>query len=339
MASATIVILNYNGKKYLEKFLPGILKTNNNYPVVIGDNASTDNSRAFLRAQYPEVKLIEFDKNYGYCGGYNRLIAQIETDLVVIMNSDVSTSSNWLTPLINFLENHPETAAVQPKILAETNPEYFEYAGASGGYLDKFGYPFCRGRVFNHIEKDTGQYDEVKEIFWATGACFVVRRKVFLEAGGFDDEFFAHMEEIDLCWRMQRLGHMLFVVPSSTVYHVGGGTLAYDNPLKTYLNYRNGLNLLIKNLPKSTLWLTVSTRVIFDWLSIGYYLVQGKFRLALAVCRAHWNVLLNITQTLNQRKKFNTEHPGSNVPELPKLILIWHYFVKRKVTYKELIPD
>lgn len=339
MATATTLILNYNGKKHLEKFLPGILLTNTDYPVIIGDNASTDDSIDFLKQSFPQVKLVEFSENYGYCGGYNRLIAEVDSDYLVIMNSDVATTANWLPPLTNYLDAHHEVAAVQPKILSEAQPEYFEYAGASGGYLDRFGYPFCRGRIFDHVEKDNGQYNDEHKVFWVSGACFVVRRSAFLEAGGFDTDFFAHMEEIDLCWRMQRLGHNIFVVPSSKVYHVGGGTLDYNNPFKTYLNYRNGLNLLIKNLPKSHLWATVLARVCFDMLSIGYYFMQGKFKQGFSVCKAHWAVLSGLSQTLQKRKQFNQSHQDKQLVKLTKLTLIWQFFVKRKAKFTELIPD
>ena len=339
MATATTLILNYNGKKYLEKFLPGILQNNNDYPVIIGDNASTDNYKSFLIEHYPQVELVEFATNYGYCEGYNRLIAQVDSDYLIIMNSDISPAAHWLDALIHYLDTHPQVAAVQPKILSEAKPDYFEYAGAAGGYIDQLGYPFCRGRIFNQVEKDSGQYNNEQKIFWASGACFVVRRAAFLAAGGFDSDFFAHMEEIDLCWRLQKLGHSLVVVPGSTVYHVGGGTLDYNNPFKTYLNHRNGLNLLIKNLPKSALWPTLLARVLFDWLSIGYYLIQGKFRQGIFVCRAHWHVVANMSRTLKKRRSFNNEHPREQPVQLTKLVLIWHYFVRKRKTFAELIPD
>ena len=339
MAKAAILILNYNGKKYLEEYLLEILNTSNQNPVIVGDNASKDNSVTFLTHTFPNVELIQFDQNFGYAGGYNRLIAKSEFEYLVIMNSDVRTTPGWLTPLFDYLDNHPDVAAVQPKIRAVAHPKYFEYAGAAGGFIDRLGYPFCRGRVFDHVEIDSGQYNQNKQVFWVSGACFVVRRKAFLEAGGFDEDFFAHMEEIDLCWRLQRLEHKLFCIPSSLVYHVGGGTLDYGSPFKTYLNFRNGFNLLIKNLPAQTLWPTLFARIILDWLSSLRFMLQGKFSQSLAVFKAHWAIMKHFNHTIKKRKDFNSNHPHNQVVALYNKGIVWQYFIKKKKTFSELIPD
>lgn len=289
MSDTAIVILNWNGEKFLKRYLKPLCASceNLNSFVVVADNASTDGSVEWLKENFPQVKLLEFDQNYGFTGGYNRALKQIEADYYVIINSDLLVTDNWLSPLLAFMDENPDVAACQPKILSESNREFFEYAGACGGFIDKFGYPFCRGRILSNIEKDSGQYDDPEQIFWASGACMVVRSSVFHHLGGFDDAFFAHMEEIDLCWRIKLLGYQIWAIPSSVVYHVGGGTLPNDSPFKLYLNYRNNLLMLYKNLPHSVRWSRIFIRKTLDLASAMVYLVSGKLDSFKAVMKAH----------------------------------------------------
>ena len=249
MDKTAVVILNWNGVEMLTRFLPQVIDYSRDDAVVyVADNASTDNSLEVLRKHFPEVHLVVLDKNWGFAEGYNRALEQIEAEYYVLLNSDVEVSHHWLTPMIEFMDNHPDVAACQPKLLSEKSRDSFEYAGASGGFIDCYGYPFCRGRMFDTVETDNGQYDYATEILWATGACMVVRASDFKEAGGFDARFFAHSEEIDLCWRMSLMGKKIYCIPDSFVYHIGGATLPKNNPMKTYLNFRNNLTMLYKNL-------------------------------------------------------------------------------------------
>ena len=284
-----IVILNWNGKAFLEAFLSPLLDSiaTLDAQVIVADNGSTDGSVAFLQEVYPQLRLILFDRNHGFTGGYNKALQQIEAKYYILLNSDIEVDSYWLQPLVDFMDAHPQTGVCMPKIRSLKQPDYFEYAGACGGFIDRFGYPFCRGRILSHIEKDTGQYDTPVQIFWASGACMMIRAALFHELGGFDERFFAHMEEIDLCWRAQLAGHQVWVVPTSKVFHVGGGTLPNDAPHKLYLNYRNNLWMLYKNLPKRRRLAILAARVLFDYLSAIIYLIQGKPVLFLAVLRAH----------------------------------------------------
>ena len=251
MIQIAVVILNWNGRHYLEKFLPGVVKYSSEpgIQVVVADNGSTDDSLKFLRQQYPEITIIEFDKNHGYAEGYNKALKLITARYFVLLNSDVEVTPNWLNPLVCLMEQDDKIAVCMPKIRSFDNRGYFEYAGAGGGFIDRFGYPFCRGRILNHIEEDTGQYDSVREIFWASGACLFIRSELFIQSGGFDPGFFAHMEEIDLCWRFKNQGYKILYSPDSIIYHVGGGTLPNQHPGKLYLNFRNNLFVLYKNLP------------------------------------------------------------------------------------------
>lgn len=331
MATTAIAILNFNGKSFLQKFLPNLIQHSNNVPIYIGDNASTDDSVALIKADFPSVELIELSKNYGYSKGYNLLIKEIEADYIALVNSDIEVTANWLTLLIDQLDDNPNIAAVQPKIKSYHNKDFFEYAGAAGGFVDKYGYPFCRGRLFNTLEKDEQQYDDIIPIKWASGACFVIRKDAFDNVGGFDDDFFAHMEEIDLCWRFFTNGYLIKYMPTSTVYHVGGGTLAYNSPFKTYLNFRNGLFLLIKNLPSKILFKKLFARVLLDWLSIVYFLFQGKFNLVKAILKAHIEVLRN-------RKKFYAKRNTDTSSEIftENYSVVWKYFVEGKKKFDQL---
>ena len=289
MPDIAIVILNWNGKAFLEVFLSPLLDSiaSSNAEVVVADNGSTDGSVAFLQEVYPQLRLILFDRNHGFTGGYNKALQQIEAKYYILLNSDIEVDPNWLKPLADFMEGNAHVGICMPKMLSLKQPEYFEYAGACGGFIDRFGYPFCRGRILSYIEKDTGQYDTPLQIFWASGACLMIRAALFHELGGFDERFFAHMEEIDLCWRAQLAGHQVWVVPASKVFHVGGGTLPSDAPQKLYLNYRNNLWMLYKNLPKRRRFVVLASRILFDYLSAFVYLIQGKPVLFLAVWRAH----------------------------------------------------
>jgi GT2 family glycosyltransferase len=289
MIRTSVVILNWNGQKFLEKFLPAIIQHTEDADtqVVIADNGSTDQSIAYITQHFPHIPLIRFDKNYGFTGGYNRAIAQIATQYTVLLNSDVEVHSGWLQPLIAHMDMNPDTAACTPKLLSQEHPAQFEYAGAAGGFIDILGYPFCRGRILDHIETDDNQYDTTCNVFWASGACMVVRTEVYKRLGGLDDDFFAHMEEIDLCWRMQNAGYRVQCVSAATVYHVGGGTLPNNNPRKLFYNYRNNLLMLYKNLPARYFYVVLSIRLLLDGLSAVVFLLRRQPEFFMAVIRAH----------------------------------------------------
>ena len=284
-----VVILNYNGAALMEEFLPSVIHSVNGMDaeVIVADNASTDNSLEFLKTNHPKVRTIVLDKNYGFAEGYNRALAQIDAEYFVLLNSDVDVDAEWLKPLEFFMDNNPDVAACQPKILSQKNDKYFEYAGAAGGFIDKYGYPFCRGRLFNDVEPDVGQYDEQKDIFWSSGACLFIRKKDYEDVGGLDGDFFAHMEEIDLCWRLKNRGRRIVCIPSSVVYHVGGGTLAQGNPRKTFLNFRNNLLMLYKNLPSSRVNRILFIRMVLDGLAALAMLAKGDVENFKSVLKAH----------------------------------------------------
>jgi hypothetical protein len=284
-----IVILNWNGIQYLQKFLPSVTQFSDfpNTTVWIIDNGSTDESVSFVQKNFPAVKLVCLEKNFGFTGGYNLGLKAIDAEYYVILNSDVEVTRNWIDPIIKEFEKNPQLAAASPKLLSWHNREMFEYAGAAGGFIDHLGYPFCRGRVISHMEPDLGQYETPIPILWASGACMFVRAKVFHELGGFDDNFFAHMEEIDLCWRIKNAGYQIFNFPQSVVYHVGGGTLPNNNPRKIYLNFRNNLLLLYKNLPKKRLYYVLFLRFFLDLASATVFFLQRKFSFSTAVFKAY----------------------------------------------------
>lgn len=284
-----IVILNWNGEKMLRRFLPTLVR---NTPadeafIVVADNGSSDGSLAFLKAEFPQVQTIGLDDNYGFAGGYNRALREIEADYYILLNSDVEVPEGWLSPLVNFMEENPDAGICQPKILSESERNRFEYAGASGGFIDRYGYPFCRGRILSNLEQDSGQYDTPVECFWATGACLMIRASLFHHLGGFDESFFAHMEEIDLCWRAKLLGYQVWCEPESKVFHVGGGTLPNNSPRKLYFNFRNNLLMLQKNLPDSIRAKRIFARMCLDGASAAVYLVTGKWSYLKAVWNAH----------------------------------------------------
>jgi GT2 family glycosyltransferase len=277
-----IVILNWNGRAHLERFMPSVVGATP-YPVVVADNGSTDGSVALLREKFPSVEVVELDRNYGFAEGYNRALEHVEADIFVLLNSDVQTPAGWCEPLVELLAVQPDIAAVQPKIKSLADPSKFEYAGAAGGFIDALGYPFCRGRILKTIEEDRGQYDDRRDIFWASGACMAVRARVFRELGGFDARFFAHMEEIDFCWRAGLAGWRIAVEPRSEVFHLGGGTLSQGSERKIYLNFRNSLMMLRKNRGGAVVWL----RMVLDGGSAMVYLLTGRWRFFRAVVRAH----------------------------------------------------
>ncbi len=287
MPITKVVILNWNGENNLSRFLPSVVEnTPPEVEIAVADNGSTDSSLELLRRDFPSVKLVVLDRNYGFAEGYNRALREIKADYYILLNSDVQTPAGWCEPLIEMLERHPKLAAVAPKLLSYADYAMFEYAGASGGFIDSLGYPFCRGRIMGKIECDRGQYDDAREVFWATGACFACRAELFRELGGFDNAFFAHQEEIDLCWRMQLAGYRIAVEPRSVVYHLGAGTLP-PSPKKLYYNYRNNLAMLYKNLPNGRMQLVIFTRILLNGISAAVYLIKGEKDNYRAVGQAH----------------------------------------------------
>jgi GT2 family glycosyltransferase len=283
-----VVILNWNGKQLLEQFLPSVVQFSQEATVYVADNASTDDSVAFVRANFPTVSIIVNSTNTGYAGGYNEALQHIEVDVYALVNSDIEVTENWLQPIIKTFQNEASTAIIQPKILDFKNKDYFEYAGAAGGFIDQYGYPFCRGRIFDTLEKDNGQYDSNQEIFWASGACFFIRSAVYNQLNGFDTSFFAHQEEIDLCWRATNKGYSIKYLFESKVYHVGGATLQQGNPKKTELNFRNSLLMLTKNLPKKNLYKVLFIRMILDGVAGIQFLLRGQYKHLLAILKAHF---------------------------------------------------
>ncbi|HCQ12648.1 glycosyltransferase family 2 protein [Flavobacterium sp.] len=296
-----VVILNWNGAKLLEQFLPSVVSFSDEATIYVADNASTDTSIEVVKSKFPSVKIIQNDSNYGFANGYNVALKNVEEDYYCLLNSDVEVTANWLTPILSTFENEKEIAIIQPKILDFKNKELFEYAGAAGGFIDKYGYPFCRGRVFNTIEKDLNQYDDEREIFWATGACFFVRKEVYRKLNGFDGDFFAHQEEIDLCWRAFNLGYKAKYTYKSVVYHVGGATLNEGNPRKTFLNFRNSLLMLLKNLPKNQLFKIIFIRLVLDGIAGVQFIVKGKFKHCFAIVKAHYSFFELISRNLKKR--------------------------------------
>ena len=286
-----VIILNWNGKKVMEEFLPSVVRHTHgtDVEVIVADNGSTDDSVDWLEREYPELRLIKFTENYGFAGGYDRAIREVDAEYTLLLNSDVEVTEGWWQPLLSFMESHPVAGAVQPKILSYSSKGFFEHAGAAGGLLDRLGYPYCRGRILSRVDCDEGQYDSnaASEVAWASGAAMLVRTKAFLEAGGLDEKFFAHMEEIDLCWRMRLAGYRIYALSSSVVYHLGGGALAYGNPRKTYLNFRNNLLMLHKNLPRRKGRRKLLLRRLADSLGFLFFILQGKWGDAKAVLKAH----------------------------------------------------
>ncbi len=331
-----VVILNWNGKSFLEKFLPGVLEScRDTADLIVADNCSNDDSVAFVREHFPEVRIIQLDKNNGYTGGYNDALLQVKSEYYVLLNSDVEVKDDWITPVIRLMDSNKKIAACQPKILSHAEPDAFEYAGAAGGFIDKYGFPFCRGRIFQSIEKDSGQYDNSRRIFWATGACMFIRAECFHEFSGFDRDFFAHMEEIDLCWRLQHEGYEIWYCAESKVYHVGGGTLPKNNPQKTYLNYRNNLFLLYKNLPPVQFRKVFFFRKIVDFIAALKFLQTNGTEDCKAVFRAHRDFQ-------KDKWKYEARHNGLQSTDFQANNLIYpssilfSYFIRRQRKFSEL---
>lgn len=337
LPTVAIVILNYNTRQLLEKFLPSVLATSYaSKKIWIIDNHSTDDSVEFLQKHYDkEINLLVTPSNLGYAGGYNWALNQIDADYYVLLNSDVDVKKDWLDPLVNMAESNAQIGALQPKILDQKSPSKFEYAGASGGYLDKWGYAFCRGRIFDSLEEDNGQYDDTTKIFWATGACLFIKSHVYHSSGGLDSDFFAHMEEIDLCWRIQRMGYTIYVNPESCVYHVGGGTLTEGSEMKYLLNYRNNLFLLTKNLQTPFWFLIVLWRMVLDGVSGLKFVLDGKSNLLLIIIKAHLQFWKSMVKTLRKRRQ--VKKLGDSKVELYIHSVVWQYFAKKKKKFTDLI--
>ena len=326
-----VVILNWNGKQLLEQFLPSVVQFSKEATVYVADNASTDDSVAFVSANFPTVSIVVNSTNTGYAGGYNKALQHIEADVYALVNSDIEVTENWLQPIINTFQNEPTTAIIQPKILDFKNKDYFEYAGAAGGFIDQYGYPFCRGRIFDTLEKDNGQYDSNQEIFWASGACFFIRSAVYKELNGFDTSFFAHQEEIDLCWRAINKGYSIQYLFESKVYHVGGATLQQGNPKKTELNFRNSLLMLTKNLPEKDLYKVLFIRMILDGIAGIQFLLKGKFNHFLAILKAHVAFYARYSENFKKRSDFQRSEYY-----ITKSI-VYSYFVKKIRFFNDLI--
>lgn len=337
MIKTAIVILNWNGSEMLRKYLPSVIAAcPSDAQVVVADNGSTDDSCTIVADEFPSVRLIKLPKNYGFAEGYNQALAQVQAQYFVLLNSDVRVETDWLQPLTDFMDEHPEVAACQPKLLAERQPDHFEYAGACGGYIDRFGYPFCRGRIMTSVERDKGQYQTPAPIFWASGAALMIRKEDWENVGGLDGSFFAHMEEVDLCWRLRARGRLIYCVPESQVYHVGGGTLAQGNPRKTYLNFRNNLLLLYKNLPDNELRSALRVRKVLDYVAALKFLLSGSWGEAKAVYRARRD-FYRIRDDYQEQRQTNLEatttHP---IPEMYPKSLLAAYYLKGRKTFDKL---
>jgi len=332
-----IVILNWNGVAHLRQFMPSVLSSvYPNLDIILGDNASTDGSVEFIRQEYPSVKIIQNDQNYGFTGGYNKVLNRVEADYFILLNSDVEVSAGWIAPVIGLMESDPLIAAAAPKIKAFNQRGHFEHAGAAGGFIDKYGYPFCQGRIFYEIEADNGQYQQSHEVFWATGAAMFIKKHCWQEAGGFDDRFFAHMEEIDLCWRLKNMGYKVMYCAESEVFHLGGGTLNVENPFKTFLNFRNNLLLLQNNLPFWRAFFIIPVRICMDLLALFRFLAEGKRHDAWAVSRAHQNFVRGLFKPKKKNGPLKTkQYPLKGIY---KRSLVWAFFVKKKRHFTELDP-
>jgi GT2 family glycosyltransferase len=335
MKKTAIVILNWNGIGYLKMFLGTVVKYSVNpwTEICIADNGSTDGSADWVKENFREVRLIRLDKNYGFAGGYNRAIDQLGAEYFVLINSDIEVTEGWLKPLVSFMEENSGAAACQPKILAWDRKDHFEHAGAAGGFIDKYGYPFCRGRILNITEKDEGQYNNHVKVFWSSGACMIVRADAWKRCGGFDEDFFAHMEEIDLCWRFNKGGYLVYYIPESIVYHIGGGSLTYDSPFKIYLNFRNSLFMLYKNLSDDRLFRVLFIRRILDGLAAVRFLSEGKISYFKSVWKAH----ISFYKSMDDLKRKRDVLKILGEDHYPELILnksiVFEFYVKGNKTY------
>lgn len=335
-SKVAVVILNWNGKSFLEQFLPGVIYYSKDVAeIIIADNDSSDGSVEFLQKSFPEIRIIQNEINGGFAKGYNDALSQVEADYYILLNSDIEVTPKWIQPVINLMEKDPEIAACQPKLMSFYEREKFEYAGAAGGFIDKYGYPFCRGRLFQTLEADGGQYDDVTEIFWATGACLFVRAEVYHNLGGLDERFFAHMEEIDFCWRAKNDGFKIMFCPDSTVYHVGGGSLPKKSWKKTYLNMRNNNIMLYKNIPDNRLRKVFLARLFLDGVAAIKFLFDGGFMDMFAVVKAHWKFFSLIPELRRERW---AKEPQA-VTKIYQKNLVYEYFLLRKKTFRKLRQD
>ena len=338
MDKVAIVILNWNGQAMLSRYLPSVLQYSRDEAVVyVADNASTDDSVEMLQKHFPEVRRILLEQNWGFAEGYNKALQQIEAEYYLLLNSDIEVTHHWLTPMIEYLDSHPDVAACQPKLLSIVDKDRFEYAGACGGFLDKYGYPFCRGRIFETVEEDNGQYDYQTDVLWATGAALMIRSKDYWDCGGLDGRFFAHNEEIDLCWRLRIKGRRIVCIPESYVYHVGGGTLPKGNPMKTYLNFRNNLTMLYKCLPEEDLKPVMRWRWWLDYIAAWEMLILkrniGDFK---AIYRARHAFRRWRKDFVEDRKAIQTSRVVEKIPERKEFSLLWQYYVKGRKTFRQL---
>ena len=329
-----IVILNWNGEVLLERYLPSIVLYSEGADVYLADNASTDDSVAYVTSNFPSVKIIQNSVNGGFSKGYNDALKHVEADIFCLLNSDVEVTKGWLEPIMEIFRDYPAAAIVQPKILDLLRKDHFEYAGAAGGFIDQLGYPFCRGRIFQALEKDEGQYNDVREIFWATGACMFIKNSVFKSLGGFDEDYFAHQEEVDLCWRAKNAGHKIFYVGTSHVYHLGGSTLSNMNPKKTYLNFRNSLFSITKNLPRRKAFLIIAIRLLLDGVAAVRFVFQLKTNHCIAILRAHFSFYRQFRKIYKKREK---------VDFLLKYYvtksIVWSHFVHHIRKFNILVKD
>ena len=333
MKKIAVVILNWNGAKLLEQFLPSVIAFSDEATIYVADNASTDNSIEVIQNQFPTVKIIQNTGNFGFAKGYNEALKFVEEEYYALVNSDIEVTENWLVPILQIFENQPATAIIQPKLLDFKKKTHFEYAGGAGGFIDKFGYPFCRGRIFDTIEEDLHQYDDEIEIFWATGACFFIRKDVYRKLNGFDDDFFAHQEEIDLCWRAFNLGYTIKYTPKSIVYHVGGATLNDGNPRKTFLNFRNSLLMLTKNLPKNQLFPVIFMRLCLDGLAGIQFILKGKFKHCWAIIKSHFAFYTLVNQIYKKRNaKQNPNYYKINS-------IVFRYFIKNGKVFAKIFNN
>ena len=333
--SVAVVILNWNGKALLERFLPSVMgSAYPNLQLIVGDNASTDGSVDYLKSNFPTINILQNDQNYGYAGGYNHILSRVEADYFVLLNSDVEVPSNWIQPVIDKMESDEWIAAAQPKIKWQTEKDKFEYAGAAGGFMDLHAFPFCRGRIFDSVEADNGQYDADTDIFWASGAAFFIKSRVWKQVGGLDEDLFAHMEEIDLCWRLKNLGYRILCCTDAEVYHLGGGTLNANNPYKTYLNFRNNLIIMQKNLPLSDAYFRIFIRIWFDFAAWIQFLLQGKLEFSMAISKAHFHFFRDIYRSAEKRTSLQL--PYLSHSGVYKYSIVYRYFVDKIKTFSEL---
>jgi hypothetical protein len=339
MSKTAIVILNWNGLRYLKLFLGTVIKYSSDSETVVyvADNGSTDGSGEWIIENFSEVRLIKLDKNYGFAGGYNKALDQIDASYYVLLNSDIEVTEGWLKPLVKYMDENPGVASCQPKILSYHQKDEFEHAGAAGCFIDKYGYPFCRGRVISKVEKDTGQYDSCIDVFWSSGACMILKSEAWRKCGGFDADFFAHMEEIDLCWRFHKAGYRVSYLPDSVIYHIGGGTLPYKSPYKTYLNFRNSLFLLHKNLPDEKFSSILFIRKLLDGIAAVFFIVKGSPKSAMAVWRAHMDYYKSLDKLRGKRKIVRELEVNQSPAAIMNKSVVFEFYIKGNRTYNSLI--